>query len=446
MKNKSNTHICHDGCTHESHQYLESPIVKPSQLDDYQSDIKDLGLNMMSRRNFLKSSATTLGMLMLASGGVLSLLSACGNGEVNKNIINTDLEKPELTIGFIPITCATPIIMADPMGFYEKYGLNVTVKKYAGWADIRDAFIAGEIDAAHLLSPMTLALSMGLGSSAVPTRLAAIENINGQAITLANKHKGKVNDIKDLKGMTLGVPFDYSMHNLLLRYYLAEGGLNPDTDVNIRVTRPADMVANLASGNIDGFLGPEPFNQRAVFQEFGFIYKLTKDLWTNHPCCAFGVKQDFIDKNPKTYTALLKSITDATYFSSDNTNREEIAKAISTKQYLNQPEEVVKQVLTGKGPDGTGNTINDPKRIDFDPFPYKSFGAWMLTQFSRWNYVKEPMDADKIKKIVDEVFLTNDIRQIQKELGHSVPENDYKVETIMGKAFDIDNLRAWMTN
>ncbi|WP_184527135.1 ABC transporter substrate-binding protein [Bacillus benzoevorans] len=444
MKNESNSHICYDGCTHESHQYLETPIVKPSQLDDYHSDIKDLGLNMMSRRNFLKSSTATLGMLMLMSGGALSLLAACGNDELNKNVINTDLEKPELTIGFIPITCATPIIMADPMGFYKKYGLNVTVKKYAGWADIRDAFIAGEIDAAHLLSPMTLALSMGIGSSAVPTRLAAIENINGQAITLANKHKGKVKDIKDLKGMTLGIPFEYSMHNLLLRYYLAEGGLNPDIDVNIRVTRPADMVANLASGNIDGFLGPEPFNQRAVFQEFGFIFKLTKDLWTNHPCCAFGVKQDFIDKNPKTYNALLKSITDATYYSSDNTNREKIAKAISTKQYLNQPEEAVKQVLTGKGPDGTGNIINDPKRIDFDPFPYKSFGAWMLTQFSRWDYVKEPLDTEEIKKIVDEVFLTNDLRQIQKELGHSIPENDYKVETIMGKAFDIDNL--WMTN
>ena len=92
---------------------------------------------------------------------------------------------------FIPITCATPIIMAHPMGFYSKHGLNVEVVKTAGWAVIRDKALAKEYDAAHMLSPMPLAISLGVGSAATPWTMPAIENINGQAITLAVKHKDK---------------------------------------------------------------------------------------------------------------------------------------------------------------------------------------------------------------------------------------------------------------
>ena len=101
------------------------------------------------------------------------------------------LEKKDLKVGFIPITCATPIIMAAPMGFYAKNGLNVEVIKTAGWAVIRDKTINKEYDAAHMLSPMPLAITMGVGSNPMPYTMPAVENINGQAITLAVKHKDK---------------------------------------------------------------------------------------------------------------------------------------------------------------------------------------------------------------------------------------------------------------
>ena len=153
-------------------------------------------------------------------------------------------EKKDLKVGFIAITCATPIIMAAPMGFYAKNGLNVEVVRTAGWAVIRDKSLNGEYDAAHMLSPMPLAISMGAGSNPIPWSVAAIENINGQAITLANKHKDK-RDPKEWRGFKFGIPFEYSMHNYLLRYYLAEAGLDPDKDVQLRVIPPPEMVANL---------------------------------------------------------------------------------------------------------------------------------------------------------------------------------------------------------
>ena len=147
------------------------------------------------------------------------------------------LEKTDLKVGFIAITCATPIIMAQPMGFYAKQGLKVDVIKTAGWAVIRDKTLNKEYDAAHMLSPMPLAISLGLGASAQPYTMPAVENINGQAITLAMKHKDK-RDPRQWKGFKFAVPFDYSMHNYLLRYYLAEAGLDPDRDVQIRSVPP----------------------------------------------------------------------------------------------------------------------------------------------------------------------------------------------------------------
>ena len=178
------------------------------------------------------------------------------------------VEKKDLKVGFIAITCATPIIMAAPMGFYARHGLNVEVVRTAGWAVVRDKSINREYDASHMLSPMPLALTLGAGSAPIAWTVPAIENINGQAITLATKHKDN-GDPKNWKGFKLGIPFDYSMHNYLLRYYLAEAGLDPDRDVQLRVIPPPEMVANLRAENIDGFLGPDPFNQRAVYRRRG---------------------------------------------------------------------------------------------------------------------------------------------------------------------------------
>ena len=263
------------------------------------------------------------------------------------------IEKKDLKVGFIPITCATPIIMAHPMGFYTKHGLNVEVIKTAGWAVVRDKTINKEYDAAHMLSPMPLAITLGAGSTPIPYTMPAVENINGQAITLAMKHKDK-RDPKDWKGMKFAVPFDYSMHNYLLRYYVAEHGIDPDQDIQIRAVPPPEMVANLRADNIDGFLAPDPVNQRAVYDGVGFIHVLSKEIWDRHPCCAFAASKEFVTQTPNTYAALLKAIIDATAFATKPENRKAIAEAIAPASYLNQPVTVVEQVLTGTFADGLG--------------------------------------------------------------------------------------------
>ena len=267
-------------------QLAPQPAVMTSEEARFENVVASAVIRAMfpqdvARRAFLKSVGTATAAAALSQFFPLKTATeAFAQGG--------PLEKKDLKVGFIPITCATPIIMAAPMGFYSKNGLNVEVIKTAGWAVIRDKTINKEYDAAHMLSPMPLAITMGVGSNPLPYTMPAVENINGQAITLAVKHKDKRNP-RDWKGFKFAVPFDYSMHNYLLRYYLAEHGLDPDRDVQLRVTPPPEMVANLRAGNIDGFLGPDPFNQRAVYDEVGFIHILSNEIWNGHPCCAFGM-------------------------------------------------------------------------------------------------------------------------------------------------------------
>ena len=169
--------------------------------------------------------------------------------------------------------------------------------------------------------------------------------------------------------MKFAVPFDYSMHNYLLRYYVAEHGIDPDTDIQIRSVPPPEMVANLRADNIDGFLGPDPFNQRAVYDGVGFIHLLSKELWEGHPCCAFAASKEFVTTMPNTYAAVLKSIIDATAFAAKPENRKQIAEAIAPANYLNQPVTVLEQILTGTYADGLGTVRTRPAAHRFRSVP-----------------------------------------------------------------------------
>jgi len=396
-------------------------------------------LSNVTRREFLRN---------VAIGASLVALTNCAPSPGDRDTEETEapvdvgnLEKTDIQVGFIPITCATPIIMSEPLGFYKKYGLNAKVVKMPSWGAVRDSAIAGELDAYHMLAPMPIAMTLGLGSEAFSVKLASIENINGQAITVAERHRGKVNGPADFKGFVIGVPFPYSMHNLLLRYYLATGGIDPDVDVKIRPVPPPDSIAQLVAGDIDAYLMPDPFNQRAVFEGAGFIHKLTKELWPGHPCCAFAASQAWIDTNPQTFRALNKSIIEAAGYASKIENRPEIAAAISTRAFLNQPTEVVEAVLTGKFDDGNGNTLDIPDRIDFDPYPWQSFANWISSQLVRWDLQDDGKVATAITKetyneVGQEIFLTDLARELAEELGQDPPAEIYRTETLAFDTFD----------
>jgi nitrate/nitrite transport system substrate-binding protein len=389
--------------------------------------------SQFTRRKFLQN---------IAVGAALVTLANCAQqpdaetpeAEAPPPTTTGDLEKNDLKIAFLPITCATPIIMSSPLGIYDKHGLNVELMKYASWSVVRDAAIAGELDAYHMLAPMPIAMSLGLGSSPFSVKLASIENNNGQGIAVAKKHLGKVNGPADFKGMTIGIPYDYSNHNLILRYYLATGGLDPDKDVKLLILPPPDAIAQMSTGQIDAFILPDNFTQRVVFDDIGFIHLLTKDLWPGHPCCAFVAAQNWIDEYPNTFRALNKAIIDGATYANDPANRKEIAAAIAPREYLNQPVEVLEAVMTGKFDDGQGNSLDVPDRIYFDPYPWKSFATWISTQLVRWDYMTpEQANYDEIGQ---EIFMTDLARELAAELGVAEPDSDTRTETLKFDTLD----------
>lgn len=378
------------------------------------------GLHGLSRRGFI---AGTLGAALL------------GTAAPSLAATKRPVEKNTLKIGFVPISCAAPLIMAQAKGFFQDEGITVDLKKTAGWALIRDNLLNGNFDASHLLSPMPLALSTGAGHAPHPVRAVTMQNINGQAITLALKHRNR-RDPQNWKGMTFAIPFEFSMHNLMLRAYLSHYGLDHDHDVTLRVTAPPEMVANLRAGNIDGFLGPEPFNQRAIIEEIGFLHILTAEIWDGHPCCALGMTEEFITENPNAYAAVQRAMIRAAAFMHKMENRLEAAQILSRQEYLNHSELVIRQGLTGHYADGLGKVQDNPHRAEFSPFPYYSSGLWMMKQMQRWGYIPPAVDS---QKTVEQVFLLPDVRHQASALALAdlpLPDdNNYPAFKILGETF-----------
>src|SRR6266702_2505768 len=377
------------------------------------------------RRKLLKSvgAAALLGAL----GGLLPIDTLKAIAQEKK-----PLEKTKLNVGFLPITCATPLIYGEQIGAYAKEGLEVSLQKVAGIALIRDKMVSGELDVSQQVMPVPLTMSAGLGGNQQSIKVLTILNQNGNSLVLANKHRDN-RDPKNWKGFTFAVPFDQSHQALQLRNYLAAHGLDPDKDVTYRVVPPTEYVSNLRVGSIDGFFGGEPGGQRAVYEGAGFIHLISRDIWDGHPCCSVTAAESWINQNPNSFMAFYRAIVAASLYVSDRNNRTGMAKVLAQPQYLNAPEVVVEQVITGRYADGLGNIKDDPRRVDYQPFPHYAAAVWLMTQLRRWNMLKEDIDY---KKLAEQVMLATDAAKIMRENGASPPAGGFGKEIILGSEFD----------
>lgn len=356
-----------------------------------------------------------------------------------------EIEKRDIEIRFIPIVCSAPLIYAQSHGFFEKNGLNISLKRAPGWSAIKELLVREKIDAAHVLTPMPIASTIGIDGYQSDLKLVLIQNTNGQALTISLEHKG-IKSVKDMKGFTFGVPFRFSMHYYLLCYFLAYHGINPLEDVTIIEVSPPIMPYYLKKGLVDGVFAPEPFNQIPVFQGTSFIHTLSKDIWPGHPCCSFATTRKFVNDYPNTYKLMLKSILEAQWTLHRSTSEEKklIAQEISAKEYLNQPDYwiPVMQVLTGDFPNGLGNKFKIPDRIDFIPFPRTEYGIWILSQMQRWKQLRRVVNY---KDIVESVFVS-DIFKIGAKFGFKDRPRDDTSCHLMGDTLETNNAFEYMQN
>src|ERR1700704_210747 len=290
----------------------------------------------LTRRDFVKTTAVAAvltGLPLRWAGGAYA---------------SDGPETPKMRFGMIALTDCSSIVMAHELGLFKKHGIESTISKEASWAVIRDRLTLGENQASHILLGIPYASTMGLqGSPVKPMVIPMYLNRNGQAITLTKALLDRgVKTPQQIKPLALeakakGSPMTFAMtyppgtHAMWTRYWLGSGGINPDRDVSLITIPPAQMVANMKVGKMDGYCVGEPWGARAIADGIGFTAITTQEMWKDHPekVCAFT--EEFAVKNPKTVKAVMRAVLEAGQWNDKLENRPKMAEVVAQPQYIN---------------------------------------------------------------------------------------------------------------
>jgi len=391
----------------------------PGSVQSGSSKTKNMKSNPKLKPRSLRSACTRRQFLGQATKGVTlgALLAGLPKNWMGTAYASDAPETARMRFGMIALTDCSPIVIAHEKGLFKKYGIESTVAKGANWAAIRDSLSSGDNQGTHMLIGMPIASTMGLlGSPKKPMIIPWLLNRNGQAISIASKFKGKVQaDPKAFKPFVdkakgLGEPLTFAMtfppgtHAMWTRYYLGAGGINPDKDVALITIPPAQMVANMKIGKMDGFCVGEPWNARLIADNIGFTSVTTQDLWQDHveKVCAFTL--EFAEKNPKAVKACLKALHEASVWLDDMNNRPEQCEIVSKPTYINCDKDVILGRLQGHYDYGDGRKKEDEFYMHFSKrncnYPQLAYAKWWLTQFRRWGMVTGKPDYEGVAKQV----------------------------------------------
>ncbi|MFT7004449.1 MAG: nitrate/nitrite transport system substrate-binding protein [Sulfurimonas sp.] len=370
-----------------------------------------------------------------------------------------EVEKKKLTIGFIALTDCAPIVIAKEKGFFKKYGLDVhVVKEGGGWPGIQQKVISGEYDFSHALAGMPIAATLGINGNANLQAVLSLD-FNGNAITFGNKiikemekygmdktarpltsdALKKLLDAKHVaegenyQPLSFGMVHPVSTHNYELRYWMASSGIVPDRDTTIKPFPPPTMPSNLIAGNIEGYCVGEPWNERIVLKGKGSALVTNYDIWNNNPEKVLQTRADFIKKNPETTKAVMKAVLEAQmWLDASWKNRDEAAKILSKRNYVNAPLKVLKKSMSGtfqylKGQKSEANPMFNVFANYYAAYPYYSHGMWFITQMYRWGQIDKAVD---MKKVIESVYRPDLFAQVAKEVGYSLPPSPWKKDGV----------------
>jgi bicarbonate transport system ATP-binding protein len=220
------------------------------------------------------------------------------------------------------------------------------------------------------------------------------------------------------KKHTLGVVHPSSMHNLLLRYWLAAGGVDPDIDVELKNLPPAQMLVDLQKETIDGYCVGEPWNYRAASEGAGFTAATDLEIWNGHPGKVLGVREDWANAYPNTHIALVKALLEASHYCADPNNHEEVRHILSQRPYLGT---LTDYIYLGD-PNQTTCDLNAPMREyahylfcgDGLNRPSRKENLWIMTQMARWGHTLFPRNW---VEILERVCRIGTFSTAARELG-----------------------------
>lgn len=439
------------------------------------SSIRDLTDD--SRRRFLRQA-----MLVGGAGAAAMLLPGCGKGPSDqtdsgaktgaKSAGASKVETTKAKLGFIALTDAAPLFVAVEKGLFAKHGMtDVEVLKQSSWGTTRDNLVLGSsrngIDGGHILSSLPYLISTGaITSNNIPTPMYILARLNlaGQCISVSNEFMPlKVGlDVSGFKQALaarksggkpgrMAVTFPGGTHDLWMRYWLAAGGINPNSDVSTIVVPPPQMVANMKVGSMDAFCVCEPWNRQLINQKIGYTANTTGELWHNHPEKAFTMRADYVDAHPNSTKALLMAVMEAQMYCEKPENKAEVAKICASRRWINAPYEDIIDRMQGNFDYGTGRVVqNHPDQMRFwrdqASYPFKSHDLWFLTENQRWGYLPGNLNT---QALIDKVNREELWRTAAQALGVSssdIPTGTSRgVETFFdGKTFDPANPKAYL--
>jgi nitrate/nitrite transport system ATP-binding protein len=365
---------------------------------------------------------------------------------------STSLEKTTLNLGFMPLSDCAPLAIAQEKGFFAKHGLQVNLQRANSWDEIAAGVADRRFDAAQMVAAMPLAMTIGMqGRPPLPTSTSLVLARNGNAITLSQElYERGAQSLSELKSVIaldkdrryrIGIVHDCSMHNLMLRYWLASGNIDPDRDVDLVVLPPQAMVDRLRNGQLDGFCVGEPWGSQAVVEGIGFVVATDLDIWAGNPEKVLGVREDWQEQHPQTMLALVKALLEACEYCDEPRHRMEIAEILSQSQYLGVPLVAIAPSLTGP----YLRSSTDPGQVfprfhqfhlDNSNCPRRVEGLWVLTQLARWNITPFPKNwievLERVRRV--DIFL-----EASRQLGQVGIEPDRdSFQLFDGLMFDPD--------
>jgi bicarbonate transport system ATP-binding protein len=363
------------------------------------------------------------------------------------------LEKVNLEVAFVPLTACAPVAIAKEKGFFEKHGLDeVNLVRESTWRGVVDGLTAGYLDAAQMPAGMPIWMTLGgAGSMSVPIVSALTMSRNGNAITICKRFqdqgittpaqfKQMLRDTPDVKHR-MGVVHPSSMHNLLLRYWLAGAGIDPDHDLQLKNIPPAQMVVDLKAGTIDGFCVGDPWNLRAEKEQIGYTIATDLDIWDGHPGKVLGVREDWANAYPNTHIALVKALLEAGRYCADPANAEEIRAILARREYVGTVMDYI-QLGTERGLARPfahhlffGDTVNRPSRTEH---------LWMMTQMARWEDVPFPRNW---VEVMEKTCRVSVFSTAARELGLSdLTYSSGSITLVDGTSFSADDPISYLNS
>jgi two-component system, oxyanion-binding sensor len=353
-----------------------------------------------------------------------------------------------LSIAFLPLTDSAVLIAAREKGFTETQGIDLTLVRTTSWATLRDRLVYRQVEAAHMLAPLAIAVTLGLSQH--PARLAAPFklSVNGNALAMSttfaaaldpdpvsriNDPLAAAHDFAAAIGLhhrkpIVGVVHRFSSHALMLRYWLAYAGIDPDRDLSLRVLPPSLMTEALRAGEIDGFIAGEPWSSVAVAEGLAEIVAVGTRIWRRGVEKVLGFRADWMEDNPELVDRLLVALSQAAEWC--DANREELAEILARPEYVGQPVERLMPALSGRLILRPGDAALDfPDFMLFHreatAFPWRSQALWIYSQLVRWGEV-EPSEA--AERAAADVFRSDIYRRALAEAAQPMPGASMKLE------------------